>query len=123
LVKFLYARKGASEAETALLDAQKALPTSHVLRFTLGELYELNRRPEQARTVYEQARDDFRGKPAEQEAKVKLAGIDWSAGKREEAQPPVAGVVAARTDRHAAGEAEGCDSGFSQCLERAARLG
>ncbi|CUQ65386.1 tetratricopeptide repeat protein [Candidatus Nitrospira inopinata] len=93
LVKFLYARKGASEAETALLDAQKALPKSHALRFALGELYELNRQPEKARAVYEQARDDFRGKPAEQEAKVKLAAIGWSTGKREDAEKLLAEVL------------------------------
>jgi tetratricopeptide (TPR) repeat protein len=93
LVKFQYARKGVTEGEAALLEAQKALPKSSAIRFAMGELYELNRQPDKARTVYEAARNDFRGKPAELEAKVKLAAMDLSAGKREEAEKQLADVL------------------------------
>jgi tetratricopeptide (TPR) repeat protein len=93
LARFQYARKGMSEAEAVLMEAQKTLPKSTAIRFALGELYVLNRQPEKARVVYEEARNEFRGKPAELEAKVKLAAIDWSAGKQEEADKQLADVL------------------------------
>lgn len=93
LAKFQYARKGMSEGEAALVGARKSLPKSSAIRFALGELYQLNKQPEKARTVYEEARDEFRGKPAALEAMVKLAAIDWMTGKQEEAEKQLAEVL------------------------------
>jgi len=93
LAKFQYARKGMSEGEAALVGARKSLPKSSAIRFALGELYQLNKQPEKARTVYEEARDEFRGKPAALEAMVKLAALDWMVGKREEAEQQLEAVL------------------------------
>ncbi|NWF73952.1 MAG: tetratricopeptide repeat protein, partial [Nitrospirae bacterium] len=86
LAKFLISRRGISQGEAALVDARRALPRSTVVPFALGELYEVNRQPEKARAVYEQVRDEHRAKPAALEATVKLAGLDWMAGKAEDAE-------------------------------------
>jgi tetratricopeptide (TPR) repeat protein len=93
LAKFQVARRGVGEGEAALLEGRRALPRSSAIRFALGELYELNRRPEQARGIYQEVREDFRGKPAALDATVKLAALDWSAGKQEEAEKQLAGVL------------------------------
>jgi tetratricopeptide (TPR) repeat protein len=90
LAKFQLARRGVPEGEAALLEGARVLPRSSAIRFALGELYELNRQPEKARVVYEEARTEFRGKPAGLDANVKLAALDWSAGKREEAEKQLA---------------------------------
>ena len=93
LAKFQVSRRGVSQGEAALLDAKRALPRSTAVPFALGELYELNRQPEKARVVYEQVRDEHRAKPAALEATVKLAALDWSAGKPDAAEKQLAEVL------------------------------
>lgn len=93
LAKFQVARRGVGAGEAALLEGRRALPRSSAIRFALGELYEFDRRPEQAREIYQAVREDFRGKPAALEAAVKLAALDWSAGKQEEAEKRLADVL------------------------------
>lgn len=93
LAKFQVGRRGASEGEAALLEGRRALPCSSMIRFALAELHEVNRQSDKARAIYEEVRDDFRGKPAALEAKVKLAALDWSAGKQEEADKQIADVL------------------------------
>src|SRR5262249_27505850 len=89
LARFQVMRRGVTEGEAVLLEGQRALPRSSAIRFALGALYELDRRPEKAQKVYEGVLDEYRGKPAALEAKVKLAALDWSAGKRDDAEKQV----------------------------------
>lgn len=93
LAKFLVSRRGASQGEAVLLEAKLALPRSTSIQFALGELYELSKQPEKARVQYEQVRDDQRAKPAALEATVKLAALDWSAGKQDAAEKQIAEVL------------------------------
>ena len=91
--KFQVSRHGVSQGEGALLEAKRALPRSTAIQFALGELYELNRQPDKARAVYEQVRDDHRAKPAALEATVKLAALDWLAGKQEASEKQLSEVL------------------------------
>ncbi len=93
LANFLVSRRGASQGEAALLEAKRALPRSTSIQFALGELYELSKQPDKARSQYVQVRDDQRTKPAALEATVKLASLDWSAGKQEAAEKQLAEVL------------------------------
>jgi tetratricopeptide (TPR) repeat protein len=93
MAKFEVSRHGVSQGETALLEAKRALPRSTAIQFALGELYDMSRQPDKARAVYEQIRDDHRAKPAALEATVKLAALDWSAGKQDAAEKQLAGVL------------------------------
>jgi tetratricopeptide (TPR) repeat protein len=93
LASFQVLRRGASQGEAALVEAKRALPRSTSIQFALGELYELSKQPEKARVVYGAVRDEYRAKPAALEATVKLAALDWSAGKQEEAEKQIAEVL------------------------------
>src|SRR5262245_48023931 len=79
-------RKKYEEAEAALREAQRQLPHSTKLRFALANFYESRGRSQEARAVYEALRDEHKKEPPALEAKVKLAALDWSAGKEEEAE-------------------------------------
>jgi tetratricopeptide (TPR) repeat protein len=74
------------QAEAALQDAQRQLPHATKLRFALAKFYELRGRPQDARMVYEALRDQYRKDPPALDARVKLAALDWSAGKEDEAE-------------------------------------
>ena len=91
--KFQVSRHGVSQGEAALLEAKRAMPRSAAIQFALGELYELNRQPDKARVVYQQVRDDHHAKPPALEATVKLAALDWSAGKQDAAEKQLADVL------------------------------
>jgi len=91
--KFQVSRRGVSRGEAALLEAKRALPRSTAIQFALGELYEFNRQPDKARVVYEQVRDEHRAKPVALEATVKLAALDWSAGRQEAAEKQLSEVL------------------------------
>ncbi len=91
--KFQVSRRGVSQGEAALLEATRALPRSTSIQFALGELYELNRQLDKARAVYEQVRDEHRAKPAALGATVKLAALDWSAGRPEAAEKQLSEVL------------------------------
>jgi tetratricopeptide (TPR) repeat protein len=74
------------EAEAALQDAQRQLPHATKLRFGLAKFYELRGRNQEARAVYEALRDQHRKEPPALDARVKLAALDWSAGREEDAE-------------------------------------
>jgi len=93
LARFQVIRRGVTSGEAVLLEGHRALPRSAAIQFALGELYELDRHPEKAQKVYEEVLDEYRGKPAALEAKVKLAALDWSAGRRDDAEKQVAEVL------------------------------
>jgi len=86
LADYLAQRRGSAEAETELRKALDDLPRSAKIRFALGSLYEQTKQPEKAQSVYEAAQKEFSGKPEGLDAQVKLAGLDWAAGRQEKAE-------------------------------------
>lgn len=84
--KYQVGRRGLSEGQAALLDGRRALPRSSAIQFALAELYELESQPEKARAIYDALREDYRGKPAALEAKVKVAALEWAGGHQAEAE-------------------------------------
>lgn len=86
LAEYVGKRRGLEPAEASLRQASKDLPRAAKLQFALGALYESTRRPDQARALYESMRREFKEKPEGLEAQVRLAGLAWSDGKRDEAE-------------------------------------
>ncbi len=93
LAEYVGKRRGVNEAEASLQQAHKDLPHSAKLLFALGGLYEMTQKAEQARTTYDTIRSDFHGKPEGLEAQVKLAALDWAAGKPDIAERQVQDVL------------------------------
>lgn len=93
LVDYVGKRRGFEAGEAALKQAKKELPRAGKLWFALGRLYESTQRSELAREVYREIRTEFSGKPEALEAQVKLAGMDWLAGKTEEAERQIEAVL------------------------------
>ena len=85
LADYLAGRKDMAMAEAALNEAHHALPHAVNIQFALGRLYELHQQPDKARATYEDIRDHNRSKPAGGNATVKLAALDWVAGKQDAA--------------------------------------
>jgi tetratricopeptide (TPR) repeat protein len=86
LVEYVAKRRGLERAEASLLEARKDLPRSGKLWFALGSLYESTQRVDKARETYHAIQEEFHGKPEGWEAQVKLAGLDWVAGKTDDAE-------------------------------------
>lgn len=86
LAEYLALRGKGEELEAALREAQRRLPHSTKLPLALAKWYESQGRADQARAVYVRLRDDNKKDPVGLEAKVKLAALDWSEGKEEEAE-------------------------------------
>lgn len=93
LVEYVGKRRGLEPAEAALQQARKELPHAGKLWFALGALYESTQRAELARALYREMQTEFAGKPEASEAQVKLAGLDWAAGKTEEAERQIQAVL------------------------------
>ena len=93
MADYIAKRRGINEVETSLQQARKDLPHSVKLQFALGTLYEMTQRAEQARATYESIRNDFHGKPEGLEAQVKLASLDWAAGKEEVAEHQIQDIL------------------------------
>jgi len=85
LAEYLVLRGQTEKAETALLEGKRQLPHSTKIRFALAKFYEGLDRIDQARTIYEQVRDENKKDPAALDARVNLAALDWSAGKEADA--------------------------------------
>ncbi len=92
-VDYIARRRGVEQAEAALLQAKKELPHAGKLWFALGRLYESTKRGDKAREVYRDIQKEFAGKPEASEAQVKLAGMDWGAGKTEDAERQIEAVL------------------------------
>lgn len=86
LAEYLSLRGREEQAEAALQEAQRQLPHAVKLRFALARFYEGRGKADQARGIYEQVRDDNKKDPAALDAKVRLAALDWSAGKEADAE-------------------------------------
>lgn len=86
LAEYLAQRGQGEQVEAALLEAQRRLPHATKLSFALARLYEEQGRSEQAKAVYEAVRDDNKKDPIALEARVKLASLDWAAGREADAE-------------------------------------
>ena len=86
LVEYVAKRRGLEQAESTLLQARKDLPHVGKLWFALGSLYESTQRVDKASETYREIQREFHGKPEAAEAQVKLAALDWMAGKTGEAE-------------------------------------
>jgi tetratricopeptide (TPR) repeat protein len=86
LVEYVAKRIGLERAEASLLEAHNALPRAGKIWFALGGLYESTQRGDKARETYRAIEQAFHGKPEGTEAQVKLAGLDWAAGKTADAE-------------------------------------
>lgn len=93
LAEYVAKRRGLEPAEAALQQARKELPHAGKLWFALGTLYESTQRAELARVLYRDMQAEFAGKPEASEAQVKLAGLDWAAGKTDEAERQIQAVL------------------------------
>jgi tetratricopeptide (TPR) repeat protein len=93
LVEYIGKRRGAEQAEASLLEARSELPRAGKLWFALGSLYESTQRGDKARETYHEIQREFRGKPEATEAQVRVAGLDWAAGKTEEAERQLQDVL------------------------------
>jgi tetratricopeptide (TPR) repeat protein len=93
LADFLRSRKDAAAAEKALLEAAAHLPHSTKIEFGLASLYLRMGQESKARARYASLAEQYKDKPAGFEAKVKLAEMDFAAGKLAEAERQVRQVL------------------------------
>ncbi len=91
--EYLAERRGPSEAEAFLRKAQEDLPRAAKIRFALGTLYERLQQREKAQAVYEGIRTAFAGGPEGLEAQVRLAGLDWAAGRTDKAEQTLQAIL------------------------------
>lgn len=93
LAEYLLLRGQPGQVEAALVEAQRAMPYAVKVRFALGKFYEESGKAEQARGVYEAVRNEYKKEPSGLDALVKLAALDWSAGKEAEAERQLQDVL------------------------------
>ncbi|HEU4684716.1 MAG TPA: tetratricopeptide repeat protein [Nitrospira sp.] len=93
LAEFLMGRKDAAAAEGVLLAAANHLPHATKIQFALAALYERSGQALNARERYEALALQYRGKPSGLDAKIKLAEMDFTAGKQAEAERQVEEVL------------------------------
>jgi len=86
LAEYLLLHGQPDQVEAVLVEAQRAMPHSVKIQFALGKVYEERGKIEQARSVYEAVRNEYKKEPSGLDALVKLAALDWSAGKEVEAE-------------------------------------
>lgn len=95
LADFLDMRKGKQAAESALREAIRQLPYSVKIHLALAAFYEHHKDEAGARRVYEALVKEYDRKPAGLEAQVKIAQLDFMAGRQEEANRRLADVLQA----------------------------
>ncbi len=93
LAEFFVKRKDTSAAERVLLEAAAQIPLSTQLQFGLGALYRNSGQDAKARQRYAAIIEEYKGKPASLEAKVKLAEMDLMAGRQVDAERQVEDVL------------------------------
>lgn len=93
LADFFMSRKNVPSAEQVLLDATAQLPYSSQLQFGLAALYKKTGQDAKARERYAALVQEYKDKPVGLEAKVKLAEMDFQAGKQIEAERQVQNVL------------------------------
>ncbi|HWF62594.1 MAG TPA: tetratricopeptide repeat protein [Nitrospira sp.] len=89
LADFFLSRRDVLSAERVLLDVTAQLPYSSQLQFGLAALYKKTGQDAKARERYAALVEEYKGKPVGLEAKVKLAEMDFQAGKQIEAERQV----------------------------------
>lgn len=93
LADFFIGRKDVPSAEHVLLDATAQLPYSSQLQFGLAALYKKTGQDAKARERYAALIQGYKDKPVGLEAKVKLAEMDFQAGKQLDAERQVQEVL------------------------------
>jgi len=93
LADFFVNRKDVLSAERVLLEAAAHLPYSNQIQLGLAALYKRSGQDAKARERYSALVEEYKGKPASLEAKVKLAEMDLLAGKEVEAERQVEEVL------------------------------
>jgi len=93
LADFFVSRKDVPSAERVLLDAATKLPYSSQVQFGLAALYRKSGQDDKARERYVALVQEFKHKPVELEAKVKLAEMDLLAGRQSDAEGQVQEVL------------------------------
>lgn len=86
-------RKEFPSAELVLLDAAAQIPHSSQIQFGLASLYRKSGQDEKARERYAALVEEYKDKPVGLEAKIKLAEMDLLAGRQDEAERQVQGVL------------------------------
>jgi len=86
LTEFLDLRRGKDAAESAFRKASEQLPYSTKMLFALAAFYERHRETERARLVYESLVKTHEKNRAGLEARVKIAQLDFDAGRQAEAE-------------------------------------
>lgn len=86
-------RKDLPAAERVLLEASAHLPRSSQIQFGLAALYRKSGQNEKARERYIALVEEFKQKPVGLEAKVKLAEMDFLAGRHMDAERQVQEVL------------------------------
>lgn len=97
LAEFLDLRRSRQEAEQTFHAAIHRLPKSTKLRLGLASCYERHRDETSARTIYESLVNEYGRKPAGLEAQVKIAMLDFSTGRYDEADGRLADVLRAHS--------------------------
>jgi len=93
LADYFMSRKDVASAEQVLLDAIAQLPHSSQLQFGIAAIYRKTGHDTKARERYAALVQDYKDKPVGLEAKVKLAELDFQAGRRSEAERQVQEVL------------------------------
>ncbi len=93
LTDFLSLRRGKEAAEAAFRQAIERLPYSTKIPFALGALYEGHKDATRARQVYEAVIKEHQKKSAGLDAQVKIAQLDFNAGRQNEAERRLAEVL------------------------------
>ena len=86
LADFLSLRRGENAAEAAFRQAMERLPYSTKIPFELGALYERHKDVTKARQVYETVIKGQEKKPAGLDARVRIAQLEFNAGRQAEAE-------------------------------------
>jgi tetratricopeptide (TPR) repeat protein len=81
LVELINSQKGASAAEAELRKAIEAHPKAYKLRFALASGLEANRKPDEARKIYDEVVQADKTGPSAQAAKLQLARMAFAGGK------------------------------------------
>lgn len=93
LADFLNLRRGKESALAALRQAAERLPYSSRIPFALAALYESHSDFAEAKLVYETLAKDYDKKPAGLDAQVKIAQLEFNAGRQEEAERRLSDVL------------------------------
>lgn len=93
LADFLSIRQGKDAAQVALRQAAKQLPYSTQIPFARAALYESHNDLAEAKRVYETLAKDYDKKPAGLDAQVKIAQLDFNAGRQTEAEGRLSEVL------------------------------